>query len=970
MTDQSHRLPAPNGSLIDRTKRLSFSFEGRHYDGFAGDTLASALAANGDLLLSRSFKYHRPRGPLTMAGLDANSYVQVGDAPNVQADRLPISEGLSAKALNVNGSLLNDRDRWIEQISAMLPVGFYYKAFFRPRGIWNFWEKFIRAKAGLGVIDLKTPHDYHDKVYMFADVAVVGGGPAGLGAAIEAAKAGGEVVLVDENARLGGALVYGRFDAAGERGGTLAAQLLEELAALDNVTILDEATCTGWFADNWLAIVRGNRFIKLRAKQAVLASGVVEQPMVFHNNDLPGVMLGSAAQRLIRLYGVRPGKRALVVTGNDAGYGVALDLLEAGVEVAALVDLRSKPPAGPWAKAVREKGVGIIAGHTVWEAVPGPGKRSIVGAVIDAVAGEGRVAGRPDRIDCDLIVTSVGTSPLGQLLCHCGGRMVYDESLSGFVVDSLPKGAHAAGSVNGRHGLDAVLADGRRAGWEAAREAGLATDGEPPEAGPRESINHPWPIFPHPKGKDFVDFDEDQTVRDLENAVADGFEDIELVKRYTTTGMGPSQGRHSALNAVRITAKANGRGLPGAVVTTQRPPFKPESFAHLAGRGFEPVRYTAMHYRHLEQGAQMMPAGLWLRPAYYGPEARREQAIREEAIGVRSNVGLIDVSTLGGLEVRGPDAAELLNRMYTFAYAKQPVGRSRYVLMTDPTGAVVDDGVACRFNEQHFYVTATTGGVDAVYRSMLRWNAEWRLDVDVANVTAAYAGVNIAGPKSRQVLQTLDCDVDLSAEGFPYMGVREGRLNGIPVRLLRVGFVGELGYEIHCPASCGEALWDLLLQAGAPFGIRPFGVEAQRMLRLEKGHIIIGQDTDGLTTPHEADMVWAIAKKKPFFIGKRSIEAQLNNRPIERKLVGFTLPPGSPVPFECNLVIRDYEIVGRVTSAADSPACGGIVGLAYLHPDDAGPGTEFHIKLDDGKFVTGTVASIPFYDPDNKRQEM
>ena len=970
MSMQSHRLPAPAGLLIDRGTPVSFSFEGRRYDGFAGDSLASALAANGELLLSRSFKYHRPRGPLTMAGLDANSYVQVGDAPNVQADRLPITEGLSAKALNVNGSLVNDRDRWIEHISALLPVGFYYKAFFRPRGIWNVWEKFIRAKAGLGVIDLKTPHDYHDKAYMFADVAVVGGGPAGLGAAIEAAKAGGEVVLIDENPRLGGSLTYARFDAAGKRAGALTAGLREELAAFDNVTVLDEATCTGWFADNWLAIVRGNRFIKLRAKQAVLASGVVEQPMVFRNNDLPGVMLGTAAQRMIRHYGIKPGKRALVATGNDAGYGVALDLLEAGVELAALVDLRSEAPAGPWAEALREKGVGIVAGHTVWEAVPGPGKRSIVGAVIDAASGDGKVAGKPDRIDCDLIVTSVGTSPLGQLLCHSGGRMVYDEALHGFVVDTLPKGAFAAGSVNGRHDVDAVLADGRRAGWEAAKAAGLATDGEPPPLGPRDSLNHPWPIFPHPKGKDFVDFDEDQTVRDLENAVADGFEDIELVKRYTTTGMGPSQGRHSALNAVRITAKANGRGLPGAVVTTQRPPFKPESFAHLAGRGFEPVRHTAMHHRHLDLGAQMMPAGLWMRPAYYGPEAQREQAIREEATAVRQNVGLIDVSTLGGLEVRGPDAAEMLNRMYTFAYVKQPVGRSRYVLMTDPTGAVVDDGVACRFNEQHFYVTATTGGVDAVYRSMLRWNAEWRLDVDVANVTGAYAGMNIAGPKSRQVLQSLDCDVDLSAEGFPYMGVREGHLNGIPVRLLRVGFVGELGYEVHCPASYGEALWDLLLQAGEPFGIRPFGVEAQRMLRLEKGHIIVGQDTDGLTTPHEADMVWAIAKKKPFFIGKRSIEAQMRNRPIERKLVGFTLPQGSPVPFECNLVIRGHDIVGRVTSAVDSPACGGIVGLAYVHPDDAEPGTAFHIKLDDGKFVTGTVTAIPFYDPDNKRQEM
>ena len=458
-------------------------------------------------------------------------------------------------------------------------------------------------------------------------------------------------------------------------------------------------------------------------------------------------------------------------------------------------------------------------------------------------------------------------------------------------------------------------------------------------------------------------------MKDVKNAVADGFEDVELVKRYTTVGMGPSQGRTSALNAVRLTNKINGRGLSGGVVTTQRPPFKPVSFAHLAGRSFDPVRYTAMHHRHIEAGAQMMVAGMWMRPAYYAPVGERARAIQDEARAVRENVGLIDVSTLGGLEVRGPDAAEFMNRMYTFAYKKQPVGRSRYVLMTDMSGAVSDDGVACRMNEQHFYVTATTGGADAVYRTMLRWNAEWRLEVDIANVSGAYAGVNIAGPKSREVLSGLDCDIDLSAEAFPYMGVREGRLAGIPVRMLRVGFVGELGYEVHCPASYGEALWDLLMEAGQPFGIRPFGVEAQRLLRLEKGHIIIGQDTDGLTTPHEADMAWAIGRKKPFYIGKRSVDAQAA-RPLTRKLVGFTLPDTSPLPEECHLVLRGEEIAGRVTSAVRSPAVGKIVGLAYVHPDDSEPESTFTIKLGDGQRIEGTVVPLPFYDPEGARQEM
>jgi sarcosine oxidase subunit alpha len=417
-------------------------------------------------------------------------------------------------------------------------------------------------------------------------------------------------------------------------------------------------------------------------------------------------------------------------------------------------------------------------------------------------------------------------------------------------------------------------------------------------------------------------------------------------------------------------ARETGRDLAAMTVTTQRPPYTPEKFGHLAGRIFDPERRTAMHHRHLELGAQMMPAGVWWRPAYYGPKSERDAAIRNEVNAARNNVAIIDVSTLGGLDVRGPDAAEFLNRMYTFTYTKLAVGKSRYVLMTDQAGVITDDGVACRFSDEHFYVTATTSGVDAVYRSMLQWNAQWRLDVDVANVTAAYAGVNIAGPKSRAVLQKLCQDIDLSAEAFPYLGVREGTVAGIPARLLRVGFVGELGYEIHVPYGYGEALWDALIDAGQPEGIRPFGVEAQRVLRMEKGHIIVSQDTDGLTNVWEADMPWALAKTKPFFVGGRSTTI-MGKMPLLRKLVGFTLDdPTLPCPEECHLVIRNGEIVGRVTSAVNSPTVGKVVGLAYVHPDDATPDSKIHIKVDGGRMIEGRVVKLPFYDPEGKRQEM
>ena len=976
MSHSVHRLPAPAGLLIDRDTPIEFRFEGRGYRGCAGDTIASALAANGVKVLSRSFKYHRPRGILTMAGQDANTLVQLEHEPNVLADRHPITEGLEVRAQNVFGSLNRDWGALLGVIGRFMPVGFYYRAFFRPSGVFErIWEPIFRKTTGLGAVNLKTPHGYYDKAYGFYDVAVVGGGPAGLSAALVAARAGASVLLVEENPVLGGALGYARFDVEGERGTCLREELVREVAAEPGIEVMTDALCNGWFADNWLPVIRGNRLTKVRAGEVVLAAGALEQPAQFRNNDLPGVMMGSAAQRLIRLYGVRPGVRAVVAAGNRFGYEVALDLIEAGVDVAAVVDQRPAPEPDPVMEAVLARGLRVLSGHAVVEAAAAPGKRGVAGAVIDRILREGRTAGQPEHIPCDTIAMSVGFTPTYQLALQAGARLDYDDASAMFSISGLPEHLHLAGSMNGRHDLDAVVADGRRAGWRAAQGAGLEPGETPPSvSADGAGANTPWPIFSHPEGKDFVDFDEDLQVKDIVNAAADGYSELELVKRFSTVGMGPSQGRHSALATARLIAKASGRTVAETGVTTARPPFAGEKLGVLAGRSFEPARVTAMHHRHLEAGAQMMTAGLWWRPAYYGPKTRREAYIREESLAVRENVGLIDVSTLGGLEIRGPDAAEFLNRIYTFAYLKQPLGRARYVLMTNEAGTIIDDGVACRFRDDHFYVTATTSGAERVYLSMLWWNAQWRLEVDISHVTAAYAAVNLAGPRAREVLAKLTDDVDVSAEAFPYMGLREGRVAGIPARLIRIGFVGELGYEVHLPMSQGEALWDAIMDAGREFGIKPFGLEAQRVLRLEKGHIIIGQDTDAMTFPHEVDMAWAIAKKKPFFVGGRSIEQRLR-QPMKRKLVGFTIEDGSvaaggPAPDESNVVLRGGEVVGFVTSVARSPVLGRVIGLAYAHPDDAEPGKTIQIKLDSGQIVDATVASPHFYDPDNARQEM
>ncbi len=434
--------------------------------------------------------------------------------------------------------------------------------------------------------------------------------------------------------------------------------------------------------------------------------------------------------------------------------------------------------------------------------------------------------------------------------------------------------------------------------------------------------------------------------------------------------MGPSQGRHSALAAARLVAAATNRTVAQTGVTTARPPFSPEHLGHSAGRSFYPARRSNMHYRHLEAGAQMLQAGAWYRPAFYGSADNSQNCINEEVNNVRNNVGLVDVSTLGGIEVRGPDAGEFLNRFYTFGFVKQPIGKARYALLTNEGGVVIDDGVACRFSDDHYYVTATTGGVDRVYQNMLKWNTQWRLDTDIANVTSAYCGVNIAGPQAREVLAKLCTDVDLSAESFPYMGVREGTVAGIAARLIRVGFVGELGYEIHVPQHCGEALWDAIIDAGQEQGIKPFGIEAQRVLRLEKGHIIIGQDTDAMSNPMEVQMGWAVSRKKPFFVGGRTI-SELKKKPQMRNLVGFVInDPRVPIPKESHLVLDGEQMTGRVTSCNYSPTLQKPIGLAYVSPESAQAGSNIIIKSTGGVRITAEVVKLPFYDPDTLRQEL
>lgn len=961
------RLPATSGEWIDRSRPVEFSFEGRSYKGYEGDTVSSALWGADARVLGRSFKYHRPRGVLSLANHDTNALHQWGGIPNIRSDVTPLVAGMALTAVNTFGGLEADKGRHLGKISSLLPVGFYYKAF-HSKKLFPMWERMFRFMTGLGRVDVNMPHRRTPKAYDFCDVLVIGAGPSGLSAALAAAEQGAEVVVVDENARAGGSAGYQLGNDASRR--RLLDSLLTRVAAEPRIRVLTATYAAGYYKDHWIPLVSAERMLKMRAGSVVLASGAFEQPAVFHCNDLPGVMLASAAQRLMYRYGVKPMNKAVVLAANADGYRAALDLQANGISVAAVVDLRAgSGSADPLARVLQQSGVEVLVGHAVVEGIA-DAKGLCAGARIAALQADGTPAAQRRDIACDGILMSTGWAPAANLLYQAGTRMRYDKSVEQFVPDVLPEGVFACGRVNGVHELSRRVADGSRAGSHAAAAAGFGSaTGEalPPEL---ESPSHPWPIIDHPAGKNFVDFDEDLQLKDFRNAVQEGFDNIELLKRFSTNGMGPSQGKHSNMNGLRILARLTGKAPQQVGTTTARPFYHPVPMAILAGRGFSPERATPLASRHDALGAKWMPAGVWQRPEYYQVAGKERLAcIREEAHAVRNAVGLIDVGTLGKLEVIGPQAAEFLERVYTSNYANLKVGMTRYAVMCDESGVVIDDGVVARLADDHFYFTTTTSGAATIYRELSRLNTMWRLDCGIVNHTGAFAAVNLAGPKSREVLAGLT-GMDLSAAAFPYLAVREGEVAGIAARLMRVGFVGEWGYEIHVPAASGGALWDALMKAGASRGIRPFGVEAQRLLRLEKGHIIISQDTDGLTTPLDVGMEWALKMNKPFFVGQRSLSA-IAKKPRKQQLVGITFPAGysGKLPLECNLVIAGGDIAGRVTSIAFSPTLGHAIGLAFVRPDLATPGGSVSIRLSDGSMVQAKVSATPFYDPDNQRQK-
>jgi sarcosine oxidase subunit alpha len=1018
---QPFRTPA--GGRIDRARPLRFSFDGRSYTGVAGDTLASALLAHGVHLMGRSFKYHRPRGLMAAGAEEPNALVsirrdQARYTPNLRATQVELYDGLEAHSQNRWPSLEFDIGAINNLLSPLFPAGFYYKTFMWPRRAWkSLYEPYIRAAAGLGRAPTQADPDRYANRYAHCDVLVVGAGPAGLAAAQAAAASGARVIVCDEQAQLGGSLLAETPDsvhAAGSAGGSAgdSGWLQSTLASLrDNprVTLLPRSTAFGYFPHNLVAIVERvtehlaqpaseqprERCWQVRAREVVLATGAIERPLVFPGNDRPGIMLAGAARTFLNRYGVVPGRRAVLVTACDHGYRAALELHQAGVAVAMIADHRPRAD-GPWAQAARAAGLPMQTQCTVLGTRGRQRVRTVRLVRLDA---DRRPLEAPHSHACDLLLMCGGYTPSVHLHSQSRGKLAWDDAVQAYIPAQPAERTRSVGACRGVFSLASAIEDGQAAGTAAARDATAHGPGSAAYDIDRLASSPPTDAamagfsgaLPQPAGrlgaKAFVDWQNDVTTRDLALATREGFVSVEHIKRYTTTGMATDQGKTSNLNALGFVAQRQQRAIAEVGLTTFRMPYTPVSFGSFAGfaRGalFDPVRTTPIHDWAERQGAVFEDVSLWKRARYF-PQAGEDMhaAVARECRAVRGACGIFDASTLGKIEVVGPDALTFMNRLYANAWNSLAVGRCRYGVLLRDDGFLLDDGVVARTSEQRLHVTTTTGGAARVLAMMEDYlQTEWTdLRVWLTSTTEQWAVIALQGPRSRELLQGLIADIDLAPAALPHMSVARGRICGVPALLFRVSFTGELGFEINVPADFALDVWEAIYAAGAAYGLTAYGTEAMHVLRAEKGYIIVGQETDGTVTPDDVGLGWAIGKSKPDFVGKRSLARPAMAAADRKQLVGLLTHDPQRVLEEGSMVMALTDAtaptdsaalrprpIGHVTSSYHSAVLQRSIALALVAGGRARIGQTLSVPGAAGDDIPVTVSAPVFYDPKGER---
>ena len=990
---QVYRLP--NGGRIDRAKPIALRFNGSVIDAYQGDTVASALLANGIHFVARSFKYHRPRGILSHGSAEPNALLEVNRGrgradPNNRASVIDAFDGLAVSSQNHWPSLDFDVGAVNDLLSPVFVAGFYYKTFMWPRSFWSrLYEPRIRAAAGLGrAPEIADPERYQHR-HAHCDVLVIGAGPAGLAAALAASETGKRVILVDEQTEPGGSLLH---DVTSTIGGApahaWASDAVATLDARENVTILPRTTALGYYNHNHIALVERvtdhladpspklprERLWQVRAKRVVLATGSHERPLVFADNDRPGIMLAESIRVFVNRYAVAPGRNIVFATSCSSAYAAAVDARDAGLAVT-MVDLRLEADCGPEVADLRARGCQVLTGHTV---VGSTGRKRVSGLIVAPILSDGRVGAR-HTIPCDCVGMSGGWTPAVHLFSQSRGKLRFDPAIDAFVPGTSAQAERSAGAANGAYDLSECL----RQGWIAGAEASENLSRREFEATPSLTGFQPVRVLPSDRdanrARAFIDFQNDVTAKDIKLAVREGFESIEHVKRYTTTGMATDQGKTSNMNALGLVAGVLDRPIPAVGTTTFRPPYTPVTFGAFVGpnrdRLFDPIRTTPIHQWAADRGAVFENVGLWKR-AWYFPQAGEDMhaAVARECKAVRSGVGIFDASTLGKVEVVGPDAAEFMNRIYTNAWLKLEPGKCRYGLMLKEDGYIMDDGVVARLAHNRFHVTTTTGGAPRVLAHMEDFlQTEWpNLKVFLTSITEQYAVIAVQGPKAREVIAPLVADIDLSNDAFPHMSVRTGFICGVPCRLFRVSFTGELGYEINVPADYGQAVWEAVFERGQAFGITPYGTETMHVLRAEKGFIIVGQETDGTVTPDDVGLSGLVAKTKTDFVGKRSLGRPDLVAAGRKQLVGLTTADSNEVLEEGAQIVADPEqpipmrMLGHVTSSYWSSNCERSIALALVAGGRTRMGQRLYVTTPTG-FVAVKVCEPIFFDPTGER---